>query len=485
MQPPLSPITRSATSFRDPGGRLIQHEGRVVRFVAPGSVSDLEGFLVSATVERFGAAGNLVASRRMDPAEGRAWLAKAGAADLGGPTEAALFLEHERIPFPSFPYEWPPEMLHAAGALTLDLSESLLAEGLGLKDATPYNIVFRGPQPVFVDVLSFERRAPGDPTWLPYAQFVRTFLLPLLVTRQFGLPLDTLLTTSRDGLEPEQVYRMCGWGQKLRPSMLALVTLPTWLAAWHREGDPALYRPRRLPDSEKARFILASLFKSLRRHLHRLAPTGMDRSAWSDYAAQRAYTADEAGSKQEFVQAALAEFRPKRLLDVGCNTGEFSFLAAAGGAEVVAIDSDPVVVGEVWRRARGSSRNVLPLVVNLARPSPAVGWRNQECLSFLERARGQFDTVLMLALLHHLLVSERVLLDDVFDMAADLTRDLLVIEYVDPADPMFRRITRGRDHLHAGFSREVFEAAGRRRFRLLRSQRVGQANRWLYLFRKT
>ena len=78
-------------------------------------------------------------------------------------------------------------------------------DGIGLKDATPYNILFRGPDPVFIDVLSFERRNPGDPTWLPYAQFVRTFLLPLLANKYFGLGLDQILTTRRDGLEPEEV----------------------------------------------------------------------------------------------------------------------------------------------------------------------------------------------------------------------------------------------------------------------------------------
>src|SRR5690349_129632 len=90
-----------------------------------------------------------------------------------------MILEHERIPFPSYPYEWAAPMLHAAGRLTLDLAASLAKEGMGLKDATPYNILFRGPQPVFVDLLSIERRDPRDAIWLPYAQFVRMFLSPL------------------------------------------------------------------------------------------------------------------------------------------------------------------------------------------------------------------------------------------------------------------------------------------------------------------
>jgi hypothetical protein len=154
-------------------------------------------------------------------------------------------LEHERIPFPSFPYEWAPEMLHAAAMLTLELALDLLPEALGLKDATPYNVLFRGPQPVFIDILSFERRDPADPTWLPYAQFIRTFLLPLLANRYFGFALDQLLFTRRDGLEPEEVYRWLGPLERVRPPFLSLVSMPLWLSSHHNRDDTSIYPPRR------------------------------------------------------------------------------------------------------------------------------------------------------------------------------------------------------------------------------------------------
>ena len=468
----------AAGSFRDPAGRLFSVEGRLLRAVAPSAAADLQAFLDSTTARRWGEAGKLVASRRVDSREAQALGARVG---LAGD---AVLVEHEPLPFVSYPYEWAPEMLHAAAGLTLELAEALLPEGLGLKDATPYNILFRGPQPVFVDVLSAERRDPGDPTWLAHAQFVRSFLLPLLANRRFGLPLDKVFTTSRDGLEPEEVYRLAGPLAKLRPPLLGLATLPTWLGRRHDPDDTRPYQPRTLSDPEKARFILESLLRSQRRQLDRLAP-GAHRSAWSGYGAGPSYTEAGFSAKQEFVESALKEFHPRRVLDVGCNTGHFAALAARQGACVVAIDANAAVVGAAWRRARAESLELLPLVVNLARPSPAVGWRNRECASFLERARGGFDAVLMLALLHHLLVSERVPLEDVLDLAAELTTDFLLIEYVDPADPLFRRITRGRERLHADLTREAFEAACRRRFTCLRSARVPEAHRWLYLLRKT
>lgn len=177
-------------------------------------------------------------------------------------------------------------------------------------------------------------------------------------------------------------------------------------------------------------------------------------------------------------------FRPKRVIDVGANTGHFSFLAAQAGASVVSIDYDPVCVGAIWQQAAQKGLDILPLVVDLSRPTPAVGWRNRECPSFLERARGAFDGALMLAVIHHLLVSERIPLSEILRLAADLVTRFAVIEFVGPEDSMFRRLTRGRDALHADLDKEVFERACAPYFEIVRLLHTPDTHRWLYLLRK-
>ena len=159
-------------------------------------------------------------------------------------------------------------------------------------------------------------------------------------------------------------------------------------------------------------------------------------------------------------------------------------MAARQRATVVAIDRDVVALSDLWRRARSHHLDVLPLHVDLSRPTPAIGWRNQECPSFLDRARGGFDAVLMLAVLHHLLVAEGIPLAEILDLAAALTTDVLIIEFIDPRDPMFRRLARGRDELHAGLCREVFEHTCREAFDIVRSQGDAGSSRSLYLLRK-
>ena len=485
MSQPLDSAPPITASFRDPAGSLFRYGSRVLRVVNSIGVADLEAFLKSKVGQQQMLAGSVVPTTVLNAVECAALLADPSVRELFDSRGGKMIVEHDRVDFPSFPYEWTAEMLHAAGMLTLDLAQSLLAEGLGLKDGTPYNILFRGPEPVFIDVLSFERREPGDSTWLPYAQFVRTFLLPLLANQSYGLGLDQILTTRRDGLEPEEVYRWSKLSQRLRPPFFSLVSMPTWLGRKHKQDDHSIYQKKLLSDPEKARYILDSVLNGLRNALNRLKPAQGKNSVWSDYmTTNNNYTADHFDAKQRFVGEALNEFPSRSVLDVGCNTGTFSALAARSGAKVVSVDYDPVVLGDVWRNARKQKLDILPLAVNITRPSPGTGWRNEECSSFLSRAHGKFNAVLMLAVIHHMLVTERVPLADILALAAELTTNILVIEYVAPDDSMFQRLTRGREELHKDLTVELFESLCLRHFDIVRVQHVESTTRRLYLLKK-
>jgi SAM-dependent methyltransferase len=458
-------------------------ERGVMRVVGAEHIAEFDGFLNTRAARDYQARKQLVASRRLNETEIAGLRASPSFnAMLAVWPDAAVF-EHDRIPFPSYPQEWPPEMLWEAARLTLELGRAVLADDYGLKDATPTNILFRGCQPVFIDALSFERREPRDPIWKPCAQFIRTFLLPLLANRRWGVSLADIFTTHRDGLDPEEVYRLCRPLERLHPRILSLVSIPTWLSRRANPDDDAIYHPRLLADPEKARYIVNSVFCRMNRALNSLQPRS-GKSVWSSYMDEHSYQEPAFAAKEQFVRDALAEFKPARVLDAGANTGHFSALAAQTGASVVAIDLDPVCVGRIWRRACDQNLDILPLVVNLARPTPATGWRNAESLSFLDRARGGFGGVLMLALLHHLLVTERIPLAEILTLAAELTTDVLVLEFVHPRDAMFRRLTRGRDSLHASLDEKKFEAACAGHFQIIRSLSLPGTQRTLYCLRK-
>ncbi len=218
-------MTGSACSLRDPAGRLVVVDGRVLRMVAKPAVESLVLFLRSPAARQLMNRGVLIDTRIAEEIDSNNLRWQMGDAFRFPDAQPGMIVEHSRVDFPSFAHEWPPEMLHAAARLTLELAAAFLDDGMGLKDADPRNILFRGPRPVFVDILSFERRNPGDPLWLPYAQFVRAFLLPLLVNKQFGTPLSQSLPGG-DGLRPQDVYPLLGLARKFLPPFSPWLRFP-------------------------------------------------------------------------------------------------------------------------------------------------------------------------------------------------------------------------------------------------------------------
>ena len=104
-------------------------------------------------------------------------------------------------------------------------------------------------------------------------------------------------------------------------------------------------------------------------------------------------------------------------------------------------------------------------------PAPRRPWAGAtwNARRFSSGRQDNFDLVMMLAVAHHILVTERIPLEDLLALADELSKEYVLIEFVAPADPMFQRIVRGRDELYSHFSPAWFEAAARSRFELVRS----------------
>src|SRR6185312_6754948 len=383
--------------FRDPAGTL-QFEGHAVkRRVKPEAAKASLRFLRSPLAQQWISDGKLIATAEVE----------------AGPDEVVL--EHPRVFFPSYPWEWTPEAWVAAGELTLDLCDALLGEGLILKDATPLNVLFEGARPVFVDVLSIDARDPQSPLWLAYAQFVRTFLLPLAAYRYLGWPLAASIQ-KRDGYEPGDLYPHLSAAQRWRAPFRSLVTLPYLFEKRSKPSGAAAATTRLRQTPEVATAVLRRNLKRLRVQLRKLMPDGRD-SRWSKYPENAGhYTGEDHSRKQGFVRE--------------------------------------------------------PLLADPARPSPAVGWRNREWLSLLDRAQGRFDCVMMLGLIHHLLIADQIPLSEVVALARDLTTRWAIVEWVPATDPRFAELVRGRDDLYGHLDEALFLAAIQPHFTIAAQERL-------------
>jgi hypothetical protein len=168
--------------------------------------------------------------------------------------------------------------------------------------------------------------------------------------------------------------------------------------------------------------------------------------------------------------------------DLGANTGTYSGLAADAGYRVIAWDQDAGSVEAHWRRVRGEAgRPILPLVLDLANPSPAIGWALRERASFLER--GTPDVVLALALVHHLAIGYNLPLPGIATLFARMAPHAIV-EFVPKDDPMTRRLLAARRDIFEHYTIDGFRAAFGEAFRILREAPIDDSPRTLFLLER-
>jgi SAM-dependent methyltransferase len=385
----------------------------------------------------------------------------------------AAVLRHERIPFVSYPYEWPFGMLRDAALLELDLLLAALDEGLVLKDASPYNVQWRGTKPVFVDVGSFERLREGEP-WAGYRQFCTLVLYPLLLQAYKGVPFQPWLRGSLEGIEPAQMRALLGFRDRFRRGVLTNVVLHAKLESRYADREVKT-------DLKKAGFR-AELIRANARKLRRLVERlewSPGRTAWSAYGEENPYDEADAAAKEAFVQEASGARRRRLVWDLGCNDGRYTRLAAREAKYAVAVDADAAVVEALYRTLHAEgSRTILPLVGNVADPSPGLGWRGAERTPLAER--GKPDLTLCLALVHHVALSSNVPVPAFLDWLAELETEL-VIELPTREDPMVQRLlARKGPGANPDYGTEAFERSLAERWQVERREVLPSGTRILY-----
>jgi hypothetical protein len=453
-------------SFRDPLSRVFVSDDEVLRAFTPQGWAEHEAVADSTFFTELTAAGDVVGTHPADASV---------LASLPG--DWAGVVRHDRIDPITYPYEWTFEMLRDAALLQLDVTRRAISEGFITKDATPFNVQFEGTRPVFIDVGSFERLEPGSP-WPGYRQLCEQFLNPLVLQAIGGLPFQPRLRGSLRGIPPSEVAPLIRGRSRFDRRLLVHVVLHARAEQKHAADDPKAMTD----ELRRAGFgpaVLDAQLRNLERTIRSLRWKRSD-SAWSGYGDRAHYSDADLSAKEAVVESTVRDLGPDLVLDLGANDGRFSQVAVAAGAKgAVAVDSDAVVVDLLYRdlRAAGEQR-ILPLVVDLADPPPAQGWRHAERRSFTERMRP--DLVLALAVVHHLALTDTVPFEGIVDFLADFGAPL-VVELPHRDDPMVQLLlARKRDGLFDHYDTERWEAALDTRFVVDEKVELPSGRRTLY-----
>ena len=226
------------------------------------------------------------------------------------------------------------------------------------------------------------------------------------------------------------------------------------------------------------RQALIGLIESLENTIKKLTwkPAGTE---WGDYYEKTNYTDGAFDHKKQLIHEWADEKKPELVWDLGGNTGVFSREAASSGAFTVSFDIDPAAVEQNYRTVKANKeQNILPLVLDLTNPSPALGWDNNERDSF--GARGPVEMVLALAVIHHLAISNNVPLRQLARFFAARCK-WLVIEFVPKSDSQVQKLLASREDIFPDYTRQGFENVFSTCFTIYKSEAVRDSERTLYL----
>lgn len=447
-------------SFRDPSGFVFRgDDGCVFRQVNPVYEPHYRLLMESGLYEDLRRAELMVSHEEVSP-----------------PSEnACRVIRPSQIDFISYPYEWCFSQYKDAALLTLDVQRHAMRRGMTLKDASAYNIVFDRGRPVFIDTLSFEESEQGSP-WVAYGQFCSHFLAPLSLMSMSDIRLQRLMETFIDGVPLNLAVRLLPRRALFKPGLFVHLFLHAWFQGRYADTSPGPPQPAK--KHRVSETGVRGMIDGLSKVISKLSwkPTGTE---WADYYATSSYDAEGLEKKKQIVGEFIASVEPNTVWDLGANTGVFSRIAAARGAKTIAFDVDPACVEICYSEVkRDGEENLLPLRCDLTNPSPGIGWAHQERRSLVDRHTA--DLVMMLALIHHLAISNNLPMERVAHFARSLCK-WLIIEFVPKSDPQVQRLLRTRKDIFPDYTQRVFETEFGKFFTIVESRPVGGDGRILYL----
>ena len=458
---------RDAGSFRDPSGFIFWQDGQPYRQIQRSFATEWDAFEASPLKQRLIDGGRLIPYEPV-PIE------------LAQGADAHAVIRPEKIEFISYPYEWTFGELRDAALLTLDAQLDAMAEGWQLKDASAYNVQFRDARPILIDSLSFEPLDDGAP-WVAYRQFCEHFLAPLALIARRDVRLASLLRADPDGVPLDLASGLLPWRTRLnfglavacpppRSSPTALRRQRGRRRRRRREGARISRRAARGPHPEPAWHGRAACAGS------RPGPSGPTTPTTRATAMPRPRTRRDSWSRSS-----------ARRRGRGSGTSAPTPAGTAGSRPMPASGSSPSTSTRQprsgnYRQLRTEGRaDILPLILDVANPSPGIGWAGRERRSLLDRADP--DITLALALVHHLAISRNVPLPMVLGLFADLA-PWAIVEFVPKEDRMVRRLLATRRDVFPEYTLDGFRTAATERFEVVQEAPIEDSLRVLFLLRR-
>ena len=461
----LEAIQRHPASFRDPAGTVFNIDNRIIRGLSEKGAKQYQ------TIRQSGFLNTLEDSQR---------IVKTMALEVNhSDAQFSQWIEHTKIPFISYPYEWPFLLLKEAALFHLNLQLDALASDFVLTDASAYNIQFQGVSPIFIDILSFKKYEPGA-LWKGHRQFCEQFLNPLLLSAVKGIPYQAWYRGALHGIPMNAMAQLLPLRYWLSIKALTHILLPLCFQSTKQNN---LQRLKKINQATIPKTVYRNLLNQLYRWIESLKPPKNRFSVWGDYALNAPYESNELAGKKQFIAEFSTKNTPQFLLDLGCNNGEFAEIALRNGAsQVIGFDLCPEALNKAVIRAQQKHLHFLPLYQEVTNPSPAQGWLLMERDRIA--LRGTPDAIIALAFIHHLVIGHNIVFKEAIAWLLSLA-PRGIIEFIPKTDPTVQRMLALREDIFPDYTPEIFTRLLQECAIIIKSEIISASGRCLYWYERS
>ncbi len=450
-------IIKDNSSFRDPSGYIYYKDNNIYRKINKSYIDKFEHFINSGLYEEL-VKNNLIVKH-----------------EIKNKDSDSYDILVQKIPFITYPYEWCFDQLKDAALLTLKIQKIALKYGMTLKDASAYNIQFFHGKCIFIDTLSFDFYEDNMP-WGAYGQFIRHFLAPLLLMSYVDENLNCLLKNYIDGIPIDLANNIL----KSRGGFTSYIHIKLHNKAILKNNT----NEKAIEKAKVSKNGISNIIDMLYRQIENLKRKKVD-SQWNNYYENTNYIKKASDSKANIVESYLKKIKINNndiVWDLGANDGKYSKIASSLGAYTICFDIDNNSINRCYNIVKDNNEeNLLPLILDLNNPSPAIGFGLVERKSLNERA--DIKCIMALAIIHHLAISNNVPLINIAKYFSSLSK-YLIIEFIPKEDSKVETLLKTRLDIFDNYNIETFEKEFSTFYKIIKKDNIDSSKRVMYLMEK-
>lgn len=382
-----------------------------------------------------------------------------------------IIIKPEEIPFISYPYEWCFEELKDAALLTLEIENIALKYNMTLKDATAYNVQFYEGKATFIDTLSFDFYKDGEP-WGAYGQFCRHFMAPLLLMENVDENLNCILKNYIDGIPIELANNIL----KNRGGLTALQHIKLHSKSITQNNDN-----KEIKQVNLSKTSIINIVSMMQRQIEKMHRKNTD-TEWDKYYDNTNYDEEAETSKINFVKQYIEDIKLRKkdiVWDFGANDGKYSRIAAKENGYIVSYDIDYNAVNRNYNKVKTEKeKNILPLLLDLTNPPSSIGFAENERKGL--NARGPVKCIMLLAMIHHICISNNVPFDNLSSWLSTICK-YLIIEFVPKKDSQVEKLLKTRRDIFKYYDEKSFEKEFTKYFKIVKKDKIKDSERTIYL----